>query len=93
MCLEKDFRGAVLVTKKFLLFYIKLSILNIFLLVTTNKTCTFSRKIVFYYDNFVLFLLSFSTSHTALDVILLKSGILFDAYFMQKKKKDQFYRN
>ena len=60
MCLEKDFRGAVLVTKKFLLFYIKLSILNIFLLVTTNKTCTFTRKMTLFECNIIAFLDDFA---------------------------------
>ena len=60
MCLEKDFRGAVLVTKEFLLFYIKINILNIFLLVATNKTCTFMRKITLLEGNIIAFLDDFA---------------------------------
>ena len=55
MCLESDFRGAHLVTKKFFLFYIKIYILNIFLLVTTDKTCTFMRKMTLYECNIITF--------------------------------------
>ena len=44
MSLEMDFCRVHLVTKIFLLFYMKIDIVNTFQLVTTNNTCTFSEK-------------------------------------------------
>ena len=55
MCLESDFRSAHLVTKNFFLFYIKIYILNTFLLVTTDETCTFRRKMTLYECNIITF--------------------------------------
>ena len=44
MSLEMDFCSVHLVTKIFLLFYMKIDIVNTFQFVTTNNTCTFLKK-------------------------------------------------